>query len=313
MQQQDINQEGTYDNTIINLSVSVLPSSAEEGMAPIATPPIHIVPAVQPTVAPATVVPAPAIVATVPAVHSAAPAVPQAPQQSLSRQPQHQYGTRRATASNNIEVMYNDIINNILYSYKLSIRKSLNGKYAMESENAIYDEFMNMKSNNVLLPVWWRDLTAVELSHVIPAHMFLKEKYKADGEFDKIKGRIVAGGDKQDESTYDNIASPTINSIVILALINIFTILNLFVIALDIKHAFLKVPTNPTEKHPVIMLRPDLVQLWTKYFPADKVYVHSNGCMCFKLGAYTYIYGLKQSPRMFYQHIKNILINMGFI
>jgi hypothetical protein len=178
-------------------------------------------------------------------------------------QVQHKYATRASSRAADIETMYNNIVSNTLYSYKLSVKKSLISKYAVESENAIYDEFMNMKTNNVLLPVLWSSLSADERSHIIPAHMFLKEKFKANGEFDKIKGRIVAGGDQQDEDTYDNIASPTINSIVILALINIFTVLNMFVLAIDIKHAFLKVPTNPLEKHPIILLRPDLVQLQT--------------------------------------------------
>ncbi len=42
--------------------------------------------------------------------------------------------------------------------------------------------------------------------------MFLKHKYFADGRFDKIKARLVAGGQKQTEETYDQTASPTINA-----------------------------------------------------------------------------------------------------
>ena len=39
--------------------------------------------------------------------------------------------------------------------------------------------------------------------------MFLKEKYTADGMFEKLKSRLVAGGRLQDRDVYNNGASPT--------------------------------------------------------------------------------------------------------
>jgi hypothetical protein len=35
--------------------------------------------------------------------------------------------------------------------------------------------------------------------------MFLKEKYLASGEFEKLKTRLVAGGDQQDKDMYDDL------------------------------------------------------------------------------------------------------------
>ena len=42
--------------------------------------------------------------------------------------------------------------------------------------------------------------------------MFLKDKYTADGKFDKLKSRLVAGGHLQDKSIYDNGSSPTVST-----------------------------------------------------------------------------------------------------
>ena len=39
--------------------------------------------------------------------------------------------------------------------------------------------------------------------------MFLKEKYTADGMFEKLKSRLVAVGHLQDRDVYNNGASPT--------------------------------------------------------------------------------------------------------
>jgi hypothetical protein len=38
--------------------------------------------------------------------------------------------------------------------------------------------------------------------------MFLKDKYLASGAFDRFKARLVAGGDMQDKSLYEELSSP---------------------------------------------------------------------------------------------------------
>jgi hypothetical protein len=45
---------------------------------------------------------------------------------------------------------------------------------------------------------------------ILRSHMFLVEKYLADGAFDKIKARLVADGRDQDATMYPNKASPTV-------------------------------------------------------------------------------------------------------
>ena len=47
---------------------------------------------------------------------------------------------------------------------------------------------------------------------IITSSMFLKDKYTADGKFDKLKSRLVAGGHLQDRNIYDNGSSPTVST-----------------------------------------------------------------------------------------------------
>jgi hypothetical protein len=54
-----------------------------------------------------------------------------------------------------------------------------------------------MINNRVLKPVRPDSIPAKSRKNFIPAHMFLKMKYKADGSFDKVKARLVANGDRQ--------------------------------------------------------------------------------------------------------------------
>jgi hypothetical protein len=48
---------------------------------------------------------------------------------------------------------------------------------------------------------------------LIRCHMFLKEKYLSTGVFDKLKARLVAGGNMQDRSNYgkSDFTAPTVS------------------------------------------------------------------------------------------------------
>jgi hypothetical protein len=58
-------------------------------------------------------------------------------------------------------------------------------------------ELEQILGKKVWTPVDVRTLTAEQRSGVIRSSMFLKEKFLATGEFEKLKARLVAGGDQQ--------------------------------------------------------------------------------------------------------------------
>ena len=51
--------------------------------------------------------------------------------------------------------------------------------------------------------------------------MFLKEKFLASGEFEKLKARLVAAGNQQDRDLYDDPSAPTV------ATSSVFTLLSI--------------------------------------------------------------------------------------
>ena len=53
------------------------------------------------------------------------------------------------------------------------------------------------------------ELSLSELKKVNTCRMFLKKTTNADGVFEKVKARLVAGGHLQDREIYDNDSSPT--------------------------------------------------------------------------------------------------------
>ena len=54
-------------------------------------------------------------------------------------------------------------------------------------------------------------LTPLQRNNIITS-MFLKDKYTAEGNVDKLKSRLIAGGHLQDRDIYDNVSSPTIST-----------------------------------------------------------------------------------------------------
>ena len=61
-----------------------------------------------------------------------------------------------------------------------------------------------MLTKKVWTPVDVKSLTYEERERIIRSSMFLKDKFLASGEFEKLKARLVAGGDQQDKSLYDD-------------------------------------------------------------------------------------------------------------
>ena len=92
-------------------------------------------------------------------------------------------------------------------SANISVKSALAGPDCVESREAIVQELNNMIAYNVWEPV----KTSKPGSKVLYSKMFLKKKFTSDGKFDKIKARLVVGGNIQDEGSNDETASPTVD------------------------------------------------------------------------------------------------------
>ena len=68
-----------------------------------------------------------------------------------------------------------------------------------------------MVQKQVFIPISLAEIPTGEKSSRIYSSMFLKEKFHPDGGLKKLKARLVAGGNMQDRSLYDDnsISSPT--------------------------------------------------------------------------------------------------------
>jgi len=102
-------------------------------------------------------------------------------------------------------------------------------------------ELKQMIEKHVLHGVIVSHLTRDERDKVIRCSMFLKEKFTSSGEYDKLKARLVAGGDQQDKELYEDlcISSPIAFTTFVLVMAAIAACECRLVTVIDIEGAFL--------------------------------------------------------------------------
>ena len=78
--------------------------------------------------------------------------------------------------------------------------------YGKKAHEAIKAELQQMIDRGVWLPIKPEELSKQKFKKIIRSSMFLKEKYNASGSFEKLKARLVAGGNMQERETFDSVA-----------------------------------------------------------------------------------------------------------
>jgi len=79
---------------------------------------------------------------------------------------------------------------------------------------------------------------------------------------------------------------------------------------LTLREAFLSAPWKPGEPIIYISIPTDVTNIWVKFYPEYRQYVHSDGKLYMRM--YKYIYGLKQSSRKFNEHLHGLVTKDGF-
>ena len=133
--------------------------------------------------------------------------------------------------------------------------------------------------------------------------LILTEKFKADGAFDRIKARIVCDG--RNQIYLEDAWSPTGN------LDSIFVSLTCkkyrYIMVIDVKGAYLEAMMD----EPVYMtFDPALTAIILQIFPELQEYVEQGRLSVQLLKA---LYGCKQSGKLWYLHLTNVLTELGFL
>ena len=168
-----------------------------------------------------------------------------------------------------------------------------------------------MLDKKVFHPVHLRDLSALQKRAIIRSSMFLKEKFMSDGVFDKLKARLVAGGDQQDRSDYGiDLSSSTAATASVFMIAAIAAQENRHVITVDIPAAYLNAWMKSTGVKVHMRINKSLSKMLVKLDLSLSEYIGDNGELIVCLDKA--LYGCIESAKLWYDHLSESLLSIGF-
>jgi hypothetical protein len=146
---------------------------------------------------------------------------------------------------------------------------------------------------------------------VLACHMFLVQKYFANGNPDKVKARLVSHGNKQDREKFPDRSSPMV------AIHSVLMVLALFagnmeehtVCKIDVKGAFVQTPMKGETIY--LKVGKDIAKHVVELCPEYADFVNKDGIMYAKM--LKAMYGCVQASLLWYQLLVEVLSGIGFV
>jgi hypothetical protein len=192
-------------------------------------------------------------------------------------------------------------------SFHISAKKAIK-QFGRKALLAALDELAQMPEKKVFVPQDVRRLSNNQLRKVIRSSMFFKEKYSPSGDFEKLKARLVAGGDQQDKSLYEDISSPTVSTSAVFIIAAIAAREQRKIVTVDITGAYLNADMGGEE----VLMRLDklMATLLVQIEPDYERFLLTDGSMIVKLTKA--LYGCIESAKLWYDNLSATLIADGF-
>ena len=167
-----------------------------------------------------------------------------------------------------------------------------------------------MRDMKVFTPVHYHMLSEDERRKAIMSFMFLKEKYDASGNFEKLKARLVAGGHMQERDLSSNAetTSPTVSLMSVFMVTAIAAAENRKVVTIDITGAYLN--GDISQKSIYMHLDPKMAAIICHSDPSYIKYLKSNGTITVRL--LKALYGYIESAKIWFETLSTFLIGFGF-
>jgi hypothetical protein len=193
---------------------------------------------------------------------------------------------------------------------QLSMKAGLK-RFGQQGEEAATKELSQLHLRNTFLPIDWETLTPDARKSMMESHMFLK--LKRDG---TLKGRTVAGGDKQ-RGTIDkaDASSPTVSLESVLLTSVIDAQERREVATIDIPNAFVQTKLENEEDMAIMRLRGKLAELMVKVAPEvyrKYVFINKKGETILYVKLLNALYEILKAALLFYKKLTKDLITIGF-
>ena len=203
--------------------------------------------------------------------------------------------------------------NTIIKVYNLSLSEAINTRGADVAKDAALKELNQLIEKGCLMPV--DKLTVRKLKKdkqlILPSKLFLKDKYRPDGAFDKFKARLVAGGHRQNHDDYESTSSPTVATSSVLIVAAMSAKCGNARMTTDVPSAYPN--AHMREDMPMVYMRldPAVTRLIVSHHPNWRRHVLDDGSCVVKIERA--LYGLIESAKLWYEEFTGFLKNLGFV
>lgn len=216
----------------------------------------------------------------------------------------------KPTTAGNTEVILDTILD--VWVHRSSLQQALKNPSRRDAIlQAINAEIDTVIDPKVMSPVKHNAISPSLRGNILQLWLFAKEKFKADGSFDKDKARIVPLSQHRDTSSIGNTYSPTVNPLSVMLLLQLAAKLHTCPLtSYDVKGAFLMTPI-PTSKQLHVKVNGDLLEFMVKRNPKLTSFIHEDGFLYFLL--HRYLYGLHESPQAFNEMLNKDLRELGYL
>jgi hypothetical protein len=193
---------------------------------------------------------------------------------------------------------------------QLSLKAGLK-RWGRKAEEAVRSEMKQLHFRDTFKPLHYHELTDAQKKTVLESHLFLKEK--RDG---KIKGRKVAGGNKQrDYISKEDASSPTVatESVLLSSIVDASEGRDVAVI--DIPNAFIQTRIEDEEDMAIIKIRGILVNMLVEIAPEfykPFVTTDKKGVKQLTVQCQNAIYGTMVASLLYYRKFCKSLTSIGF-
>ena len=185
----------------------------------------------------------------------------------------------------------------------ISVKEALRTR-GEEASRVIVQELKQMLDKVVWVPIAGVKLTATQRSAIIRSSMFLKRKNNPDGTFNKLKARLVAGGDQQNKGLYDDLSSPTVSTSAVLTLIAVAAHERRHVAVVDISGAYLNANMSK------VRLDRTMANFITNIDSRYKKYEDAGGGIIVLLKKA--LYGCVDSAGLWYENLRDTMSALGY-
>ena len=195
------------------------------------------------------------------------------------------------------------------YAFKMSVKAAMRDR-PKDALPVIESELQQMHDKSVWHGVHLRNLTKQQRRAIIRSSMFLKDKYFASGVFEKFKARLVAGGDQQDRSMYEDLAAPTAATANVFAMAALAAREKRVVKTVDIGGAYLN--ASMAESGVIVHMRLDKIMttILVKIDPKFAEFVTEDGSSVVQLDKA--LYGCVEAAHLWYLMLREKLEAYGF-